>query len=111
MKYLRRSKIIFNESFLPILDDFAKKVDERTFLFMLDGKPDKIEKSTITADHNKGCLKMSDFMSMNKRIIKTRLGIFFSNHLTSLGSDRVHQRMENLLRTVPANTEVFLRSL
>ena len=57
VKHLRRSKIIFNASFFTILDDFAKKVDERTFLFMWDGKLDKIEKCTITADRNKGGLK------------------------------------------------------
>jgi hypothetical protein len=81
-KSLVLSKVIYQCNNLTVPDDFIKDLDQLAFNFIWQYKQDKVKRTAIIADYDKGGLKMIDVPSFInaqkvmwvKRLLKTGSG-------------------------------------
>ena len=68
VKTLGLSKLIYNASVLPIPKHFGKEINKISFIFIWEGKPAKVKRSTIIREKKCSGLKMLDFEVMDKAV-------------------------------------------
>jgi hypothetical protein len=59
-KSLAFSKVIYQCNNLAVSDDFIKELNQIAFDFIWHKKPDKVNRTTVISDYDKGGLKMLD---------------------------------------------------
>lgn len=101
LKSLIASQLVHILSPLQTNDQAIRKINNAFYLFLWDGKPDKIKRNIMINEYNNGGLKMIDLFSFNKSLKtiwikkyldKTNLGkwkLFFDLELSRYGGEAV----------------------